>query len=889
MGRLEHVLLAFNRGKVSPLGLGRIEVKRIGLAAEEQTNFIPRVLGSMSLRPGLQYLGTSKSSNSARLIPFVFATTDTALLEMTATTMRVWVNDALVTRAGPSFTVPALSTWTDNDEAGSSSTWTGTYLQFVGTGTNSAIRDVQVTVGTPNVEHALRIVVARGPVYLRIGTSAGDDSYVHETTLRTGTHSIAFTPTGNFYIRLFGRRIPYSWVTSVTAESAGTLEVPTPFTANDLDSLRQEQSGNIIYLACDGMQQRMIERRDNNSWSVVTYAPDDGPFKAINVGPIQITPSATYGNITLTASKALFRSTDVGCLYQLIAVGQFNQQTLAAENTFTDGILVTGTGTNRTFTIILSGTWTGTTVTLQRSIGNTGVWEDHPSTGPWTANVTTTLADGLDNQTVAYRLGIKTGDYAGADSIVCTLSIETGSASGIVRLTGYTNATSVSAEVLDPLASTNPTDLWKKSEWSDTDGWPSAVALHEGRLWWAGKSKVWGSISDAYDSYTPDETGTSGVISRSIGSGPVDTVCWLSSNQRLLLGTQGTEFSARASTLDEPLSPTAFVMRPASSQGSSLVDVCKIDNRVVFVQRNGSKVYELSFDTRWYDYSPKDLTGIVPEIGWPSITSMAVQRQPDTRIHCVRSDGSLALAVQDKNEDMIAWVDVETDGSIEDVAVLPAPNGQLDDYVYYMVRRTINGATVRYLEKWAQQTECTGGPLNKQADSFVVKTPGSATITGLDHLEGEQVVVWADSADIGTADDYSLLYTVAGGSITVDRTVTQCVVGLPYTGSFLSMKIGSPTQDVSQVLNHCKNINHIGFVLAQTHRKGLRFGPDANVLDSMPDVEWGKPDTIEVHQTFDEQPVEFPGTWSTDARVYMKAQAPRPVTVLALDLGLEMT
>ena len=231
------------------------------------------------------------------------------------------------------------------------------------------------------------------------------------------------------------------------------------------------------------------------------------------------------------------------------------------------------------------------------------------------------------------------------------------------------------------------------------------------------------------------------MISRSIGAGPVDTVCWLSSNQRLLLGTQGTEYSARASTLDEPLTPTAFVMRPASSQGSALADTVKIDNRVVFIQRNGSKVYELSFDTRWYDYSPKDLTAIVPEIGYPSIVRIAVQRQPDTRVHCVRSDGSVGLMVQDKNEDMTCWVDIETDGDVEDVVVLPAPNGLLDDYVYYVVKRTINGSTVRYLEKWAQQDECIGGPLSKQADSFVVKTPASTTISGLSHLEGEKVVV----------------------------------------------------------------------------------------------------------------------------------------------------
>ena len=452
----------------------------------------------------------------------------------------------------------------------------------------------------------------------------------------------------------------------------------------------------------------------------------------------------------------------------------------------------------------------------------------------------------------------------------------------------YTNTTSVSAEVLDALGTTNPTDLWKKSEWSNTDGWPTSVAIHEGRLWWAGKSKLWGSLSDAYDSFNPDETGDSGVISRSIGAGPVDTVCWLSSNQRLLLGTQGTEYSARASTLDEPLTPTAFVMRPASSQGSALADTVKIDNRVVFIQRNGSKVYELSFDTRWYDYSPKDLTAIVPEIGYPSIVRIAVQRQPDTRVHCVRSDGSVGLMVQDKNDDMTCWVDIETDGDVEDVVVLPAPNGLLDDYVYYVVKRTINGSTVRYLEKWAQQDECIGGPLSKQADSFVVKTPASTTISGLSHLEGEKVVVWADGEDIGTEDDYTQTYTVSGGAITVGQTVTQCVVGLPYTARFKSMKIGSPTQDVSQVLSHYKNINHIGFVMANTHSKGLRYGPDFDVLDALPQYERGVPVGEQVYDQYDEQVIEFPGTWNTDARVCLQAQAPRPCTLLALDLALEM-
>lgn len=892
MSRQEHLLASFNRGRVSPLGMGRVDVKRIAMSAETQTNWIPRVLGSMSLRPGLQYLGATKSNAACRMVPFIFSATDTSLLEFTDSFVRFWKSDALITRVTATSTVPAFSTpWTDSDEAGATSTLVGTTYEFVGTGTNAAIRDTAVTTLSTGIQHAVRIVVSRGPMYVRIGSSLGDDSYLNETLLRTGTHSLTFIPIVTpYYIRLFSRTIPKSIVTSCQIEAAGTLSLPSPYLAANLSDIRTDQSAEVVFVACDGFQQRMIERRDNDSWSIVLYQPEDGPFGNINTSAVTLTGSAITGNITVTASKATFRAGHVGALFQMISEGQSVQSDIAAQNTFTDPILVQGIGTDRTFTINLSVTPTfawaaGSTVVLQRSIGAVGSWSDVTGKS-WTAVTVETYADGLDNQIVYYRLGIKTGAYTGPDSVRCALSIATGSDVGVVRVTAFTSETLVDAEVLATLGGTNSTDLWREGIWSDVNGWPSSVALHEGRMWWCGQSKIIGSISDAYDSFDGNVEGDSGVISRSIGSGPVDTLQWMASNQRLLIGSEGNEFSARSSSLDEPLSPTAFTIKPTSSQGSASVDAVKIDNRCFFVQRNGSRVYELSFDQRWYDYSAKDITTIIPEIGYPSIARMGVQRQPDTRIHCVRSDGTVAMHVQEQNEDMAAWIDIETDGLIEDVVVLPGGNGELDDYVYYVVKRTINGATVRYLEKWAQSLDCEGGTLNKQADSFVIYDGSNLT-----HLEGESVVVWYNGEDIGTQDDYTQTYSVSGGTLTPSVFATGGVVGLPYTGTFKSMKIGSPSQFIPQVLNHYKVVNHIGLIMANTHRKGLRFGPDFTTMDSLPDIESGIPlglVTSDMYTAYDQQPIEFPGGWDTDSRVCLLAQAPRPVTLLALDLDLEI-
>jgi len=250
------------------------------------------------------------------------------------------------------------------------------------------------------------------------------------------------------------------------------------------------------------------------------------------------------------------------------------------------------------------------------------------------------------------------------------------------------------------------------------------------------------------------------------------------------------------------------------------------------------------------------------------------------------------MAVSDKNENTLAWVTIDTDGFIEDVVTLPAISGNTDDRVYYVVRRTINGSTVRYLEKWAQETECRGSVLNKQADSFVSYTgAATTTITGLSHLEGESVVVWADGADVGTVDTarpWTQTYTVSGGQITLAAAASNVVVGLPYTAQFKSTKLGLATKTVGSPLNQDKRINHLGIIAANFHKKGLKFGTDFDNLDDMPEIEEGTTVADEVRVTYDTSEMEFDGVWSSDTRLCIESVAPRPVTLLALTYDLDM-
>lgn len=890
-------LYSFNRGIVSRLGLGRADIRRIALSAEIQRNWMSRVLGSMTLRPGFGYLGATLSNNAAKYIGFIFSTTDTALLELTSGAMRVWIDDALISRPSITSTITNgtfdtdLTGWTDNDEVGGVSQWVSPgYMGLSGNGTAAAIRDQTITVSGANVgvEHALRIVIARGPVMLRVGSSVGGDDYITETTLQTGTHSLALTPTGNFNIRFFSRRIPVVWVNSCELESSGVVQITTPWTSADLNNIRYDQSADVVFVACSGYQQRRIERRATRSWSVALYVTEDGPFRLENVSTTTLTASALTGNITVTASTSLFKSTHVGALFSLSSVGQFVQANITAQNTFTSAIRVIGVGTSRAFTIVISGAFTAT-VTLQRSLdSDTGPWSDVGGS-TWTAPITTSFNDALDNQIAYYRIGVKTGDYT-SGTVGVQLSIGSGSIRGIVRITGFTSATSVEAEVLSDLGSTAATDVWQEGEWSDFRGWPTAVALHEGRLFWAGR-KIFGSISDAFDSFDEEIDGDSGTINRSIGSGPVDTINFMLSLQRLIVGSQGAEFTVRSSSLDEPLTPTNFNIKATSNQGSAAVEAIKIDQRGLFVQRNSIKVFELSIGNQSYDYQAVDITALAPDIGSPSIARIAAQRQPDTRIHCVRSDGILLSLIYDVNENVSAWIEIETDGTIEDVVTLPAESGDTDDRLYCVIKRTINGSTVRYLEKMAQEGECRGDlQLCKLADSFVIYSGVSTKyITGLSHLEGESVIVWADGEDVGTVDTsatWTQRYTVSGGAITLETAASNVVVGLSYTAPFKSVKLGLATQQTQSPLNRHKNIKELGLILADTHARGLRFGADFDHLDDMPGIESGA--TVSgVREDYDEEPIQFPGTWTTDSRLCLQAQAPRPCTVIAATIDME--
>lgn len=898
MARAQVPFFALNAGEVGQNALTRVDLEKMRLASEEMVNFIPSVLGPISMRPGLKYLGSSLSDLPCRLLPFVFNAATTSLLEITASGMRVRNNDTLVTYPDHGATVTngdftTSSGWTDVSTTGASISFDGFRLVMANTqySYSRARQSVSIAVGDRAKLHCIQVGVARGPVIFRIGSSAGGAEIIGNQTLDEGVHFIAFTPNvATIYLEVEaiseGRAVRL--VDFIKFYKNANLLIPTPWAVGDLNSIRYAQSGSVIFVACKGYPQYKIERRGANSWGVSRYYTTAGPYLGYSSRREKLKPNSTVGDIVVTADQPYFTSGMVGSIFEITHPRQTPSITFTGEDQYTDPIRVTGVNTqDRTFAVdITYGAGASGTITLERAFGVPEGWTSYAT---YTTNQAATfIDDSVSSPTVAssnnlivyYRLATRPGSGV-VGTINAFLNYSGGNRTGVFRITAVSSATSANAEVVKQLGGTTFTDDWREGAWSAAQSWPTSVAFHDGRIWWAGLDKVYGSVSDDYYNYDPSIEGDSGPIVRSIATGPVEGIGWMLPIQRLVVGTASAEVSIRSSSFDEPITPTAFTARNASTVGSSPVQAVPIDSTGIFVQRNKSKIFEILYDVEINDYSSREVTRLNPDVCKPGVVQIAVQRQPDTRVFFVKEDGKLAMLVYDRADAVSGFCRLETDGEIESIAVLPTGD---EDNVYVVVKRVINSVTKRYIEKFASSAETEGGATSYLTDSAVLwQSGGAATtaVTGLNHLVGKNVVAFVGSNPSAT-------YTVNGsGEITLSAAATEAVIGLPYEARFKSVKLAYGST-AGTALTQKKRVDHLALLGMHTAPDGLRIGRDFTNMAKLSSVFKGKALTAnQIVPEWDYEATAFGGKFDSDSRVCIKAVSPYPATIAGLVIHMQ--
>lgn len=906
-----------NGGEISRLALMRVDLEKMRLAADTMVNWMPLVSGPMTLRPGTKHLGSTYGNKTAKLLEFVYSASETALIELTDQNMRVWRNDALVSRDTVTSTLQPITAWTKTISLGAQVTTSNDVLtlQNVTDGSISSAYGILNCAGNLDRNHGVRFTVVRGGNLLfKAGTTVGGDDIISTTSLEAGTYSFGITPSvPTIYLQFDSRDARSYAVTQPVLESAGPLVLPTPWTETDLPKVRYDQSSDIIYVACEGRRQKMIQRRLNNSWAVVNYQAVDGPFPAKQGDKtFKFTNSGLRGDATLSCNKDFFTPDLVGATMRIFHQGQTTTKPLNVATTATAPIRVTGVSNwvpdqwivvsvsgssypikipgyfqsfDRRFRITISGlTGTGNTVVLQRTYDTNGLtdWADAEA---YTTDQSKDYQDQEDNVIVYYRLFMK--GYA-SGTTTCTLTFSGSGGAGICRIVSLDQSLPkrlAHVQILSEFSNVAETDDWRLEQWNGTDGYPSSVALHEGRLWWSGGSRVWGSVSDAYTSYDFAAKGDSAPINRSIGKGPIQTTNFMLSLGRLAIGTDYGVVTARSSSFDEPLTPTKFNLRFTNTQGTFKdLRALQLDQSGVFVQRSNRRVYIMQFSNQTFDYKTIDLTRLNFDIGVPGFKDLTIQRQLDTRMLFVRCDGELACFIYEQDDEVYAWYRFVTAGTdkFEAVGVLP---GSLEDNVYVVVNRTVNGETKRYVEKFARLDQAQNTSMPRLMDSYVEYNGAlTSTIGNLEHLEGRTVTAWTNKGEAGT-------FVVNQGAITLPRRFTSAIVGLPYTAQYISAKLAYAAAGGTAV-NRVKRVNGVGFVLDRTHYQGIRYGQydtysETYTADNLPLIEEGtKTPTGTFWQHYDQQPFEFNGEWSTDSRIYVEAASPRPATVLGFTIEM---
>ena len=91
-------LLDFSAGELSPKLAGRIDSPVYYKGCQRLTNFFPRITGGMGKRPGFVWVG--ESLGPGRLIPWTPIAGLVFNIELTASHIRLWCNDSLVTDLG---------------------------------------------------------------------------------------------------------------------------------------------------------------------------------------------------------------------------------------------------------------------------------------------------------------------------------------------------------------------------------------------------------------------------------------------------------------------------------------------------------------------------------------------------------------------------------------------------------------------------------------------------------------------------------------------------------------------------------------------------------------------------------------------------------------------
>lgn len=459
-----------------------------------------------------------------------------------------------------------------------------------------------------------------------------------------------------------------------------------------------------------------------------------------------------------------------------------------------------------------------------------------------------------------------------------------------LEITAYTSTTQVTATIKGENASAGTaTNDWRLGVYSETTGYPTVIAFFQDRVLLAGASSFpdrydltrTGGFSDTEFLFAPsDRDGTvtdDAAINGTLQSKQLNDIVWANNDERgLVIGTTAAEWIVRPSTSNDILTPSNQKADRISSIGGTYVQPISAESGTIYIQRARRKIYDIIYNFDRDQLKPRDISLACEHITKTGVSQIVFQQEPLNCAWMRRTDGLLIGMTYYPDEQIFGahrHVIGGTDVKVKSLAVIPSSD-QSRDELYLIVERTIDGSTVQYVEYMERYYE-DDIPRNNalHVDSaFVYSGSATATVSGLDHLEGETLRVMVDG---NSHPDL----TVSSGSVTLANNLTGSTINLGLRNKW-AFKSQRPEAGGTDGTSQGKTKRITGIVVRLLNSLGLKYGPDENNLD-----EWD----FEQGQSYDESTAFYTGdtpylrgqfSHEQAGHIYMESDSVFPVTIL---------
>ena len=346
---------------------------------------------------------------------------------------------------------------------------------------------------------------------------------------------------------------------------------------------------------------------------------------------------------------------------------------------------------------------------------------------------------------------------------------------GIMRITAFTDSTHVNGytyeNFIDTAAFLGSESFLGEPAWSAARGYPSCGTFFQERFFLAGSRGIpnglWGSTVNSVYDFNDAESLADSAISFYPAAGSSNYIKALTSSKSLIVHSNTGNYSTPLST-DLPLTPSGFSLTEQNKDGISSVVPVFIDNQIIYVDRSGRNVKSMYWDIIQSSYVNTNISLPSSHLVQTPI-DMAVFSEPSFSdgyyVLAINSDGTLAMYNSLTEQDIKAWTKADTAQNATTGYFRRVTAGL--NRAWVIVERVINSATVLYLEEldFDYPVDC--------GKAYVNASP-TATLTGLSHLNGQEVQIFADGCVLENE-------TVSGGQITIETAVDEAVVGLAFT------------------------------------------------------------------------------------------------------------